>query len=257
MQQHSPMDQFKIKELIPLKVDNFNLNVAGHQLDFGGLDLSFTNSSLFMLLAVICSILFITLSMRKASVIPGTAQSLAEMTYEFIGGVINENIGEAGKKYFPLIFSIFMFVAFGNVLGLFPYSFTFTSHVTAVGSIAVLALIINVIVGIKSHGLGWLHTFCPKGSPLIAIPILIPIEIFSFLAKPFSLTVRLAANMTVGHIMLKVIAGFVVMLGLAGGILPLFFDCLIIIFELGIGLLQAYIFTILSCVYLGDALHEH
>ncbi len=239
----SPMEQFNIKPLVPLEI--------------GGIDISFTNSSLFMVIAVVCAVLFLALSMRKASVIPGTAQSLAEMTYEFVGGIIQENIGAEGKKYFPLIFSIFMFVAFGNVLGLFPYSFTFTSHVSAVGTIALLALTINVIVGIKTHGLGWLHTFCPKGSPLIAIPILIPIEIFSFLSKPFSLTVRLAANMTVGHIMLKVIAGFVVMLGLAGGILPLFFDCLIIAFELGIGLLQAYIFTILSCVYLGDALHEH
>lgn len=239
----SPMEQFNIKPLVPLEI--------------GGIDISFTNSSLFMVIAVVCAVLFLALSMRKASVIPGTAQSLAEMTYEFVGGIIQENIGAEGKKYFPLIFSIFIFVAFGNVLGLFPYSFTFTSHVSAVGTIALLALTINVIVGIKMHGLGWLHTFCPKGSPLIAMPILIPIEMFSFLSKPFSLTVRLVANMTVGHIMLKVIAGFVVMLGLAGGILPLFFDCLIIAFELGIGLLQAYIFTILSCVYLGDALHEH
>ena len=239
----SPMEQFNIKPLVPLEI--------------GGIDISFTNSSLFMVISVVCALLFLALSMRKASVIPGTAQSLAEMTYEFVGGIIQENIGAEGKKYFPLIFSIFIFVAFGNVLGLFPYSFTFTSHVSAVGTIALLALTINVIVGIKMHGLGWLHTFCPKGSPLIAMPILIPIEMFSFLSKPFSLTVRLVANMTVGHIMLKVIAGFVVMLGLAGGILPLFFDCLIIAFELGIGLLQAYIFTILSCVYLGDALHEH
>ena len=239
----SPMEQFNIKPLVPLEI--------------GGIDISFTNSSLFMVIAVVCAVLFLALSMRKASVIPGTAQSLAEMTYEFVGGIIQENIGAEGKKYFPLIFSIFIFVAFGNVLGLFPYSFTFTSHVSAVGTIALLALTINVIVGIKMHGLGWLHTFCPKGSPLIAMPILIPIEMFSFLSNPFSLTVRLVANMTVGHIMLKVIAGFVVMLGLAGGILPLFFDCLIIAFELGIGLLQAYIFTILSCVYLGDALHEH
>lgn len=238
-----PMEQFTIKPLVPLEI--------------GGFDFSFTNSSLFMLLSVVCAVAFLAFSMRKASVIPGTAQSLAEMTYEFVSGIIQENIGPEGKKYFPLIFSIFMFIAFGNVLGLFPYSFTFTSHVSAVGTIALMALIINTVIGIKLHGLGWLHTFCPKGSPLIAVPILIPIEIFSFLSKPFSLTVRLVANMTVGHVMLKVIAGFVVMLGLAGGFLPLFFSCLIVVFELGIGLLQAYIFTILSCVYLGDALHEH
>ena len=194
--------------------------------------------------------------MRRRSLIPGTMQSVVEVLYEFVAGIVKENIGPEGRKYFPFIFSIFIFVMFGNMLGLLPYSFTFTSHVSAVGTLALIAFLLNIVVGIRKKGWGWLHTFAPSGSPLIAIPVLVPIEIISFLAKPFSLTVRLAANMTVGHVMLKVIAGFVVMLGI-GGILPLFFDCLIVLFEIGIGLLQAYIFTVLSCIYLGEALHEH
>lgn len=238
----SPMEQFNIKPLIPLEID--------------GYDISFTNSALFMTLAVVLSTLFIVLSMRRRSLIPGTMQSVVEVLYEFVAGIVKENIGPEGRKYFPFIFSIFIFVMFGNMLGLLPYSFTFTSHVSAVGTLALIAFLLNIVVGIRKKGWGWLHTFAPSGSPLIAIPVLVPIEIISFLAKPFSLTVRLAANMTVGHVMLKVIAGFVVMLGI-GGILPLFFDCLIVLFEIGIGLLQAYIFTVLSCIYLGEALHEH
>ncbi len=236
------MEQFNIKPLIPLEID--------------GYDISFTNSALFMTLAVVLSTLFIVLSMRRRSLIPGTMQSVVEVLYEFVAGIVKENIGPEGRKYFPFIFSIFIFVMFGNMLGLLPYSFTFTSHVSAVGTLALIAFLLNIVVGIRKKGWGWLHTFAPSGSPLIAIPVLVPIEIISFLAKPFSLTVRLAANMTVGHVMLKVIAGFVVMLGI-GGILPLFFDCLIVLFEIGIGLLQAYIFTVLSCIYLGEALHEH
>ncbi|MBR7158729.1 MAG: F0F1 ATP synthase subunit A [Alphaproteobacteria bacterium] len=238
----SPMEQFNIKPLIPLEVN--------------GYDISFTNSALFMTLAVVLSTLFLVLAMRRKSLIPGTMQSVVEVLYEFVAGIVKENIGPEGRKYFPFIFSIFIFVMFGNMLGLLPYSFTFTSHVSAVGTLALIAFLLNVVVGIRKKGWGWLHTFAPSGSPLIAIPVLVPIEIISFLAKPFSLTVRLAANMTVGHVMLKVIAGFVIMLGV-GGILPLFFDCLIVLFEIGIGLLQAYIFTVLSCIYLGEALHEH
>lgn len=238
----NPMEQFNIKPLI--------------HLEAGGYDISFTNSSLFMTAAVVLSVLFLLLGMRKKALIPGTFQSVVEVVYEFVSGIVKENVGHEGRKFFPFIFSIFIFVAFGNMLGLLPYSFTFTSHVAAVGTLAVIALLLNIIVGIRKKGFGWLHTFCPAGSPLVAVPILVPIEIISFLAKPFSLTVRLCANMTVGHVMLKVIAGFIIMLGL-GGVLPLVFDCLIVLFEMGIGLLQAYIFTVLSCIYLGEALHEH
>ena len=160
------------------------------------------------------------------------------------------------RLFNKIIFTIFLFVAFGNVLGLFPYAFTFTSHLAAVGGLSVIALLFNIGIGIKKKKLGWLRTFMPKGIPFALAPLIIPIEMISFLSKPFSLTVRLVANMTVGHIMLKIIAGFVVTLGFLG-IVPLAFDACIIVFEIFIALLQAFIYTVLSCIYLGDALHSH
>ncbi len=169
---------------------------------------------------------------------------------------MKENLGPEGLKYFSFIFSLFLFIAFGNVLGLFPYAFTFTSHATAVGTLSIVALLFNIAVGIKKRKWGYLRTFMPKGIPLALAPLIMPIETISMLSKPFSLTVRLVANMTVGHIMLKIIAGFVVSLGVLG-IVPLFFDACIIVFELFIALLQAFIYTVLSCIYLGDAIRSH
>ena len=159
-------------------------------------------------------------------------------------------------KYFSFIFSLFLFVAFGNLIGLFPYAFTYTSHLAAVGGLSVIALLFNVCIGIKKKKLGFLRTFLPRGIPLALAPLIIPIEMISYLSKPFSLTVRLVANMTVGHIMLKIIAGFILALGI-GGIIPFAFDACIFVFEIFIALLQAFIYTVLSCIYLGDALHEH
>ena len=238
----NPMEQFEIKPLIPLNI--------------GGVDVSFTNSSLFMVLAVVSAVLLMGICLRKRTIIPSVAQSVPEVLYEFIAGLLRENVGMEGMKYFSFIFSLFTFVAFGNVLGLFPYAFTFTSHLAAVGGLSVIALLFNIGIGIKKKKLGYLRTFLPRGIPLILAPLIVPIEIISFLSKPFSLTVRLVANMTVGHIMLKIIAGFVLALGI-GGIVPLAFDAAIVVFEIFIALLQAFIYTVLSCIYLGDALHEH
>ena len=148
------------------------------------------------------------------------------------------------------------FVAFGNLLGLFPYSFTFTSHVAAVGGLSLLALLFNICIGIRKKKWGYLRTFMPRGIPAALAPLIVPIEMISFLSKPFSLTVRLVANMTVGHIMLKIIAGFVLGLGI-GGIVPLVFNGCIVVFEIFIALLQAFIYTVLSCIYLSDAIHSH
>ena len=170
--------------------------------------------------------------------------------------MVREKVRIEGMKYFAFIFTLFTFVAFGNVLGLFPYTFTFTSHLAAVGGLSLIALLFNIVIGIKKKKLGYLRTFLPKGIPLALAPLIVPIEMISFLSKPFSLTVRLVANMTVGHIMLKIIAGFVLALGI-GGIVPLAFDAAIVVFEIFIALLQAFIYTVLSCIYLGDALHEH
>ena len=209
-----------------------------------------------MVLAVVSAVLLMGICLRKRTIIPSVAQSVPEVLYEFIAGLLRENVGMEGMKYFSFIFSLFTFVAFGNVLGLFPYAFTFTSHLAAVGGLSVIALLFNIGIGIKKKRLGYLRTFLPRGIPLILAPLIVPIEMISFLSKPFSLTVRLVANMTVGHIMLKIIAGFVLALGI-GGIVPLAFDAAIVVFEIFIALLQAFIYTVLSCIYLGDALHEH
>ena len=238
----NPMEQFEIKPLVPFEIN--------------GVNVAFTNSALFMTLAVFSIVLLMGYCLRKRTIIPSVSQSVPEVLYEFIAGLIKENVGAEGMKYFAFIFSLFTFVAFGNVLGLFPYAFTFTSHLAAVGGLSVIALLFNICVGLKKRKLGYLRTFLPKGIPLALAPLIIPIEMISFLSKPFSLTVRLVANMTVGHIMLKIIAGFVMVLGFAG-IVPLAFDGVIIVFEIFIALLQAFIYTVLSCIYLGDALHEH
>ena len=237
-----PMEQFVIKPIIPIEI--------------AGVDISFTNSSLFMLLAVVVSSLVLGLCLTKRSLVPNAAQSLPECIYEFISGLISENVGKEGLKYFSFIFCVFLFIAFGNLLGLFPYSCTFTSHLTAVGTLSLLALALNIYVGIKKKKWGWLRTFLPRGIPGVMAILIIPIEMVSFLSKPFSLSVRLAANMTVGHVMLKIIAGFVVGLG-AFGFVPLVFDALIVCFEMFISLLQAFIYTVLTCIYLSDAMHEH
>ncbi len=238
----NPMEQFEIKTIVPLKI--------------GNVDVSFTNSALFMLLSVFAATCILALCLRKRTMIPGRAQAFPEWVYNFVAGLMKDSLGAEGLKYFTFIFSIFLFVAFGNVLGLTPYAFTFTSHATAVGTLSLVALVFNICVGVKKRKLGYLRTFLPKGIPLALAPLIIPIETISLLSKPFSLTVRLVANMTVGHIMLKIIAGFIVGLGVLGAI-PLLFNSCIIIFELFIALLQAFVYTVLSCIYLGDAIRSH
>lgn len=239
-----PIEQFEIKPVISLpKVD--------------GVDLSFTNSSLFMALAVCVSAVFFIAAMHKKALIPTKLQSVAEIIYEMVSGMVNEMVGPEGRKYIPFIFTLFTFVVMGNLLGLLPYSFTYTSHFAAVGGLSVFAILVTVFAGLKKRGLGWFSNFFPRGTPIAIAPILVPIEVISFLSKPFSLTVRLTVNMMVGHIMLKVIAGFIYSLSFWGGWVPLVFIALLTVFELGIAVLQAYIYTILTCVYLSDALHAH
>lgn len=238
----SPLEQFTIKTIIPINIGEYNI--------------SFTNSSLFMVITVLSVVSLFLFCLRKRTIVPSISQSVAETTYEFIHNLLYNCAGKDGLKYFSFIFSLFLFVAFGNLLGLFPYSFTFTSHIAAVGCLSLLALAFNIMVGIKVKKWGYLRTFLPKGIPFVLAPLVVPIEAISLLSKPFSLTVRLVANMTVGHIMLKILAGFTVALGLLG-IFPLLFDACIIIFEMFIAVLQAYIYTVLSCIYLGDAIRHH
>jgi F-type H+-transporting ATPase subunit a len=239
---HSPLEQFKIEELIPLKI--------------GGVNAAFTNSSLWMVIAILAITLFLTLSMRSRSLVPGRWQSLAELSYEFIANLVRDNVGGEGRKYFPFIFTLFMFVLFCNVFGLIPYAFTVTSHIIVTLALALIVFIGVTVIGIIKNGFGFLRLFCPAGVPLFVLPLLIPIEIISYLIRPVTLSVRLFLNMMVGHTMLKVFAGFVVLLGIAG-IGPLAFIVVFVGFELFVGALQAYIFAVLSCLYLHDALHPH
>jgi F-type H+-transporting ATPase subunit a len=238
----SPIEQFAIKPIIPIHV--------------GGVDISFTNSALYMVIAVVVATVFLTGAMSKRALIPGRLQSMVEMIFEFVANMLRENAGSGSQKYFPFIFTLFMFVLVGNLLGLTPYSFTYTSHIIVTAGLAVLVFLGVTVIGFAKHGTGYLRMFFPHGAPIILAPILVPIELVSYLSRPFSLSVRLAANMTVGHIMLKVIGGFVISLGLLG-ILPFAGIMGVTILELGIACLQAYIFTVLSCIYLHDALHLH
>lgn len=237
----SPFEQFEVKEILPINLHNVNL--------------SFTNSSLCMFICVSIILLSMTFCLRKRSVIPSMAQAVPESICSLIQSIIEETLGKEGMKYFSFVFALFMFIACGNFLGLFPYSFTFTSHITTVGALSLFFLLMNTILGIRQRGLEYLHTFFPAGIPVILAPLIVPIEIISNLSRPFSLTIRLVVNMTVGHIILKVLGGFVVSMGILG-FLPLLGDLCIIAFEMFVALLQAYIYTVLSCVYLGMAVNS-
>jgi len=238
----NPVEQFQIEPLVPLHI--------------GSVNVSFTNSALLMVISVAMVTAFLTLSVRGRALVPGRWQSMAEVFYEFVANMIRDNVGSEGRKYFPFIFSLFMFVLFGNLLGLVPYSFTYTSHIIVNFGLAATVFIGVTIIGFMRHGTHYLRMFFPHGAPILTAPILVPIELISYLSRPFSLAVRLFANMTVGHIMLKVMGGFVVALGVLG-VLPFAFLGAITVLEFGIALLQAYVFTILCCIYLNDAIHMH
>ena len=238
----NPVEQFKIEPIVPLEI--------------GGVNVSFTNSSLWMVVAVVLATAFLTLSVKGRALVPGRWQSMAELMYEFVANMIRDNVGSEGRRYFPFIFSLFMFVLFGNLLGMVPYTFTYTSHIVVTFGLAIVIFIGVTIIGFARHGTHYLRMFFPHGAPLATAIILVPIELISYCSRPFSLAIRLFANMTVGHIILKVMAGFVIMLGVYG-IAPMAFLGGVTVLEFGIALLQAYVFTILTCIYLHDAIHMH
>ena len=182
---------------------------------------------------------------------------MAEMAYEFVANMVRDNVGTAGRKFFPFVFTLFMFILFGNLLGLLPYSFTFTSHIVVTGTLALVVITLVTAVGIIRHGFHFFSYFVPKGVPAALLPLMIPIEIISYLSRPVSLSIRLFANMMAGHTMLKVFGGFVVVLGFLGGWAPLAMDVALTAFELLVAGLQAYVFTVLTCIYLSDAVHLH
>ena len=239
---HSPLEQFEIKQIVPLNV--------------GGLDLSFTNSSLFMVLAVLLASAFLILGIGRGALVPGRWQSMAELAYEFVANLIRETIGPEGKPYFPIIFTLFMFVFMGNMLGMIPYSFTFTSHIIVTFVMAAVVFIGVTILGFVKHGMHFFSFFVPPGAPIWMWPLLIPIEIISYFSRPVSLSVRLFANMLAGHTLLKVIAGFIAVLGVAG-VLPFALVVALTGLEILIAFLQAYVFAILTCLYINDSIHLH
>ncbi|HPD82428.1 MAG: F0F1 ATP synthase subunit A [Alphaproteobacteria bacterium] len=224
----------------------------------GGLDLSYTNSSLWMTIAVVFSTMFLTMAMRRKALVPGRMQVFAESIYGFVANMIRENIGSKGRQYFPLIFTLFIVVLLGNMLGMLPYSFTYTSHIIVTAALAFLIFFIVVLIGLFKHGFHFFSLFLPPGVPWWLMPLIVPIEIMSFMIRPVTLSVRLFANMIAGHIMLKVFAGFSVGMMAAGGLItlgglgPMLFNSVLIGFEFLIAFLQAYVFTILSCIYLKD-----
>lgn len=240
---HNPLEQFEIHQLIPIQ--------------FGNFDISFTNSSAFMVAIVLFIWGFVAFGMRKGAAVPGRWQSTVEIVYEFIGGMLYETVGPEARKFFPFIFTLFTFVLIANLLGMVPYTFTVTSHIVVTFAFAFLVFIGVIIMGFYNHGFRFLKIFAPSGVPWFMYIILIPIEIISFLSRPISLSVRLFANMMAGHTMLKVIASFVALLGI-WGIFPILFIVALTGLEILIAFLQAYVFAMLSCIYLNDAYHiEH
>src|SRR4051812_46420807 len=242
------MHQFTIKPLGPLHLC--------------GLGVSFTNQSLLMVIVVLAASLFLTLAVKPGRLVPTRGQSMAELSYEFVANMIHSSTGEDGLKFFPFVFSLFIFVLLANFFGMVPGSFTITSQIAVTFALASLVILAVIVTGFLKHGIGFLKLFVPH-APLPLLFLLVPIEVISFLTRPISLSVRLFANMLAGHTMLAVFGGFVVALGAAGGILsvlsiaPMLLIVAIMLLELLVAFLQAYVFAILTCIYLNEALHLH
>ena len=242
-EKHSPLDQFEINPLVNFEV--------------GGVDLAFTNSSVSMVITVLFITLFLTLTVNPRSIVPSRMQLISELCYNFIAQLLNDTVGDQGKRYFPFVFSIFMFVLIGNMVGMIPYQFTFTSHIIVTFALATVVFIGVTILGFVNHGIRFFTFFYIPGVPFYMHPLLIPIEVISYLSRPISLSVRLFANMLAGHTLLKVFAGFVVSMPLFTGVLPLTFIVALTGLEILIAFLQAYVFAILTCLYINDAYHLH
>ena len=240
----NPMHQFEVYKI-------------GPEIKLGEINLSFTNASLFMMISTILILLLLYLGTKKKEVIPSKIQLITEISYTFVAKMINDTAGSSAKSFFPFIFTLFMFVLFCNMVGMLPYSFTVTSHIIVTFFLAAIIFIGVTIIGFIKHGAKYFELFVPKGVPVVLLPLIIAIEIISYLSRPLSLSVRLFANMLAGHTMLKVFGGFVISLGLLGGWLPLGFSVALTGLEILIAFLQAYVFAILTCIYLNDALNLH
>jgi F-type H+-transporting ATPase subunit a len=240
---HGPMHQFEIKRLIPMELF--------------GYDVSFTNASLFMVLALVLASLFLITAMSRRSLVPGRMQSIAESSYEFVANIVRENLGQEGMRYFPWVFSIFIFILALNMLGMVPGSFTVTSHIIVTFALAAMVWLTVTFIGFARHGVGFLKLFVPHGVPIWLMPLIVPIELISYLIRPISLSVRLFANMMAGHTMLKVFAGFAVTLPVFAKAAPVVFTAAFTGLEFLVAFLQAFIFTVLTCIYLNDAVNMH
>jgi F-type H+-transporting ATPase subunit a len=243
-----PIEQFQIKNLLPIA------NIGGHQI-------AFTNSALYMLIIVVLvSALLIGTTARRA-VVPGRLQSITELSYEFIATTLRNSTGTEGMKFLPFVFTLFIFILFSNLIGLIPYSFTVTSQLIVTVILALTVFFIVVIYGFWKNGWRWVMLFVPKGVPVYFLPMIVPIEVMSFLTRPVSHSVRLFANMLAGHITLQVFAAFIIMLagygilGWFGAVLPFFMVVVLFALELLVACVQAYVFAILTCIYLNDAIH--
>ena len=238
-------------------MQQFTVHRIGPEIKIAGVDLSFTNASLFMVISAVGIILFLFLGSKEKKIIPDKLQLTAEMFYTFVAKMISDTAGSKAKPYFPFIFTLFMFVLFCNMVGMLPYSFTVTSHIIVTLIISLFIFIAVTIIGFIKHGYKYFSIFVPSGVPAVLLPLITIIEIISYLSRPVSLSVRLFANMMAGHTMLKVFGGFVVSLGILGGWLPLGFSVALTGLEILVAFLQAYVFAILTCIYLNDALNLH
>lgn len=244
---NDPISQFQVKPLVPIEI--------------GGLDLSFTNSSLFMVATTVAAAGFLMMTTANRGLIPSRLQSISEMAYEFVASMLRDGAGSQGMRFFPLVFSLFMFILMANFFGMVPYFFTVTSHIIVTFALSVLVIGTVIIYGFLKHGVSFLKLFVPSGVPVAIMPMVSVIEVISFLSRPISLSVRLFANMLAGHITLKVFAGFIVSLGsmgalgIGGAILPLAMTVALTGLEFLVSFLQAYVFAVLTCMYLNDALH--
>lgn len=245
---NDPIHQFQITEYFSLG-------------SIGGVDLAMTNSAVFMMLTTGCAVAFLALATGSRGLIPGRMQSIAELAYDFVANTLRDAAGKEGMRFFPLVFSLFIFVLVANLFGMFPYFFTVTSHIIVTFALAMLVILTVLIYGIARNGLGFFNLFVPSGVPMAILPFVVLIEVISFLSRPISLSVRLFANMLAGHITLKVFAGFVTSMsaigvaGIFGAALPLAMAVALTGLEFLVAFLQAYVFTVLTCMYLNDAIH--
>lgn len=244
-----PIHQFEVKKFVDITV--------------GGLDLSFTNVSLYMLVATALTIALMAIPTSGRALVPGRWQNISELAYEFSGNMLRGFAGNSGMRFFPLVFSLFMFILIANLLGMIPVFYTVTSQLIVTLALSLIVILTVIIAGLRQHGLSWFRLFVPEGVPGYVMPLVSLIEVISFLSRPVSLSVRLFANMLAGHITLKVFAAFVVTMsaagaiGTVGAILPLIMTVAITALEFLVAALQAYVFAMLTCMYLNDAVHPH